>query len=1366
MLCLLSLVVKMVPANNCRVYTSEHELPSSMVNQVYQDRDGVIWISTEDGLSRYDGANFVTFRCNEQDTVSLRNNYVRVTFEDSKGRFFVGTLTGLQLYDRATRQFKNILPVVDGLKFTQGVNVSSIVETDRGMILIGTSGHGIFALNDLNEEMVMIQDAELLPNCFYIEKMLCDSRGNLWVATPDKGVFALNIRRKIVTSRMLGDNESCFSLEESPDGNIYIGTSLGNLIRYDRRSDSYSVSVTQKQTQGAIMDIYVADSSTLLLGIDGSGLKMLDIAGREMKNYNLNLLGLNSQKLKVHSIMRDDHRNLWLGCFQQGVVLEPAIENEFTYIGSRSSTMNNVGSCCIMSVSCDADDNVWVGTDNDGIYLLNKDFSLKRHYSVDDPSKMMSRTTLCTYKDSRGNVWVGSYLGGLSKLNEVTGECVPVQIVSKDNNQAKSVYSIIEDSKQNIWVAVTSVGICRINIITGEQKLYSALPNGIGYTATANLLPNAWINTLLLCGDRLYFGSFDGLGCLDISTDDFVSAFGVNKMLSGEVVNALHEDSDGKIWIGTSRGLFCFDPQTKCCDKYTMSNGLPSNSISSIESDSDGNLWISTNNGISCLIKQNYFFANYYAADGLQCNEFSKGASGVNSKGVLFYGGMNGLIGFNPQKIKKHYSIPGIRISNFYIHNNAVAKGMLSNGRQIVDCDITKADNVYLSYYDNSFSIEFTSMEYANPERIGFMYSLDGNGWIHLQPGNNKVSFSNLKPGKHEFCVRAVDANSYSKTKKLAIVIEAPWYASKLAYGCYAIAFLLIFGLIFFYLRYYYDMRRKMLEHKHAEDLNEAKLQFFINISHEIRTPMTLIMGPLQKLIDSDANSDRQKNYNVIYRNANRILELINQLMDIRKIDKGQMHLKFQEVDIVSMIRDICDNFEYQASLQNIRLTCTSDKPDSSVWVDSKNFDKIIVNILSNAFKFTPANGEINVRISDGVDPDKTKKILCDYVQIDIEDSGSGINSDDLKRIFERFYQSRDAHNMAVSGTGVGLHLTKSLVELHHGTISAANNVDKPGCHFTIRLPKGSSHLAADEIATQEEVMSMAAERSALLDKKRITSDVVEGQVTKIKSKTKYHVLLAEDDDEIRNYIKEELLRDYHVQEYTNGVDALDAILRNAPDIVISDVMMPMMDGRTLCQKIKQNINVNYLPVVLLTALTNENDKIEGLDVGADAYLTKPFNIDVLRHTIQNLIKVRMTLKNKYEGGQSQETKVKKLEMVSPDDRLMQRVMKVVNSNISNPDLSVEMIASMVGISRVHLHRKLKELTNQSTRDFIRNVRLQQAASLLAEKKHCIAEVSTLVGFSNSAYFSTAFKDLYGMSPSEYMEQQQIKNDANTVGQE
>lgn len=681
---------------------------------------------------------------------------------------------------------------------------------------------------------------------------------------------------------------------------------------------------------------------------------------------------------------------------------------------------------------------------------------------------------------------------------------------------------------------------------------------------------------------------------------------------------------------------------------------------------------------------------------------------------------------------------------------------MKSGRYDIVTTSVTNSNKFHLSHKDNSFSIELSAMEFYSPERISYSYTFNSNTWVNLQSGVNRISFSELTPGIYHFQVKARDYNSYSEIKKLTIIISPPWYVSWWAKTIYCLTAVIITIFIIVQIRQRYRARQEMLEHIHAEQLNEAKLQFFINISHEIRTPMSLIISPLQKLMATDYDTERQQSYNIIYRNAERLLRLVNQLMDIRKIDKGQMQLKFQETDIVSFIQDLHYTFAYQANTKHIKLDFHSEVKELKAWIDPKNFDKVILNILSNAFKFTPENGNIQIRLCTGNDPNAAEKALSRYFEISIEDDGIGINETELERIFDRFYQIRNSQNNSNIGTGIGLHLTRSLVELHHGSITVENNQGTPGCRFIVRLPLGKEHLKPEEID------NLAVKQDSVHITTALPTTPLIETPPKTHSKSKYRVLIVEDDDEIRRYICQELGRDFHMQECRNGKEAFTYILKKTPDLIISDIMMPEMDGMTLCSKVKQNINTNHIPVILLTAKSREEDNLEGLSIGADAYITKPFSIEILRQSTFNLIKSRERLRNNFQGSQTQKERMQELEIESPDERLLDRIMKVINDNIANPELNVEMVAETVGISRVHLHRKLKELTNQSTRDLIRNLRLKQAATLLAKKRQSINEVAALTGFTNVAYFSTAFKELYGMTPTAYMEQNAASASSDT----
>lgn len=499
-----------------------------------------------------------------------------------------------------------------------------------------------------------------------------------------------------------------------------------------------------------------------------------------------------------------------------------------------------------------------------------------------------------------------------------------------------------------------------------------------------------------------------------------------------------------------------------------------------------------------------------------------------------------------------------------------------------------------------------------------------------------------------------------------------------------------------------------------------------------------------------------QKTYLMIYRNAQRILRLINQLMDIRKLDKGQMFMKFRETDMVGFIDDVMLTFDYMARKKKIHFSFEHAMPQLKVWVDMNNFDKILMNIFSNAFKYTPEQGEITVSLSTGRDATR-RDPLKEYFEITVTDSGIGLDREKIERIFERFYQIDNDVTKSNFGTGIGLHLSRSLVELHHGIILAENREDAPGSRFVIRIPLGSAHLRTDEL---EDVEALITPHAVLVKPEKTDLEEVfeeeegeedeEGKKTG-KVKNRMRILIVEDEEEILSYLKEELEGDYRIMTRKNGREAYDTILADTPDLVISDIMMPEMDGLSLCRKIKQNTNVNHVPVILLTAKSKPEDTMEGMATGADAYMVKPFNTELLKSTIANLLANRKLLKSKFSGAQQQEDKVQKLSMKSADEILMSKIMKVINENLSNPDLNVEMLAANVGLSRVHVHRKLKELTNLSARDFIKNIRLQQAAALLKEKKLTVSEVAYATGYTNLSHFSSSFKEVHGMSPKEYM---------------
>jgi len=1331
-------------AQSGKLFSADKELSNSLIYTIHQDKKGIIWIATEDGLNRYDGSKFSIYKHDKDDTHSLGHNFVRVLFEDSKDHFFVGLFKGLQLYDYATDTFNDIRMVMDNGEVMKS-HVTSIIERKNGDIIIGTSGEGIYLLVQENGELYAKQESWLVPS-LHILCIYEDKEENLWVSTQDKGLYLLTKNKNLI-SFFRHNNivlHEISSICEDREGNLLVGSMNRGLFGFNRDAMSFFPIDYPENPNLPIKTLFTDGSNDIYIGTDGDGVKIYKADRKKIIDNDFNITLFDLEQSKAHAILKDDAGNIWLGIYQKGVILIPVQTNKFNYIGYKSVKNNIIGSSCIMSVYEDREGILWVGTDNDGLYGIYPN-GQSVHFSHSTKTNSVPPTIISIYEDSNNDLWIGSYLNGMAKVNKKTGECTYITNLLDENlNPVQRVYSFQEDGDKRLWIGTMGSGLYSMDLKTKEVTNHNKI-------ATKNLPPdenylfNSWIDCMYFSSkeNKLYIGTYNGLACLDLKTQSYLLTFGSQVLLPGLVIYTLHEDEKGNLWAGTSDGLIQINKDIWQASIFTMEDGLPSDVICAIKGDEKGNLWISTHYGISQFNPADQTFINYYASDGLQGNEFSKGAALVNSRGQLIFGGISGITYFIPQQISPQEKKLKIRITDFYIHDQQVKKGTKSGSYTVIDTSVMDAEEFNLSHKDNSFSIEFSTMEFNTPERITYSYSINGGNWVSLLPGTNRISFSNLSPGKYNFRVRAKDFNSYSNERELSVIINPPWYLTSWAKLIYLLITILFIWLAFLEARQRYRSRQKMIEHQHAEEINEAKLQFFMNIAHEIRTPMSLVISPLKRLMTSDNNDARQANYKIIHRNSERILSLINQLMDIRKIDKGIMTLKFQEVEIVSFLNDLYSYFEYQAKTKNIDFSLQTTIKQLPVWVDPKNFDKIILNVLSNAFKFTPEKGKIDINLNT-VEEETEYDGVRQYLEIIISDNGIGIKEEEKERIFERFYQIRNSYNNSNVSTGIGLHLTRSLVELHHGTIWVENNEGGGSC-FIIRIPLGKEHLKSEELEDNPELIVAPTERMETAPDLSLEADKV-----KVKSRTKHRVMVVEDDEEIRKYICQELAEDYHTIECINGKEALSIILKKAPDLVISDVMMPEMDGITLCRKVKQNININHIPVVLVTAKSKEEDNFEGLSIGADAYIVKPFNIDLLKKTIENIIRNRELLRNTYQGNQHQEDKVNKIHLKSADEKLMERIMKVINENLSNPELSVEVIADRVGISRVHLHRKLKELTNQTTRDFIRNIRLKQAADLLAEKKLTISEVAEATGFTNLAYFSNAFKELYGVPPSAY----------------
>ena len=1242
------------------------------------------------------------------------------------GLLYVGLNNALQVYDN------DRMKTVD-VKDSQGHKlefyVNCILQRRNGDILIGTSGWGILKITDNKTARQITRRGSELS---FPRRMMEDKDGQLWIVTEDNGIFAIkggHIMKHLNHSPM---RNSFADICQNARGDIYAANINGGLYRLRRGSKDFEL--IQTSAGIPVVSLHAQTNGNILMGSNGQGLFEYNQATNSVTPIKLYNNGTDLSNTKIYSIITDRGGNLWVGLFQKGVLMMPAHKAGFEYIGYKSGNGSTIGDACVMCVHKGSNGTLWVATDNNGLYVLDSKGQLKHHFTHNGSSKSVPSTILGMTEDVRGRIWIGSFMEGCGWIDSNSGEYHRLKCTQ---GKARSVFDLTASADGHLWIGTMGDGLKCLNIATDEIKEYRNNPN------QANSLYNDYIAQLTLSpdGHRLYVGTSVGLSCLDISSGSWLKTFGTNKIISGIPVFAIREDHH-RVWVCTPQGLYRININNRKQKIYTTAQGLADDNTSSVEIDPLGRVWVSTCHGMSCLDPRTGRTSNYYVGDGLQGNEFSEGVS-CNSGGKMIFGGMGGVTKFNPLKLSQREQRLKIFVTGFMVGGNEVIAGSASGRYTITDSTVTNTDRFELDHQDNTFSVMLSTFSYDNPEHIIFLYSVNGDKWIRLQQGKNEITFSHMPPGTYSFRVKAMDNKDMSDIHEFTIHIHPAWYFSIWA----EIVYLLMLAAA---IAWYLNMRRRkeqdhlrLQEHIHAEEMTEAKLRFFINISHEIRTPMTLIVAPLLSLLKDDKDPQRQSVYKTIRRNAERILNLINQMMDLRKIDKGQMAMRMSETDIIGFTKDIYNLFGQQAKTKNISLIFKHDDESLNVWIDRGNFDKVLMNILSNAFKFTPSGGEIIISIKHDVQ----------HVTIAVNDNGEKIPEDKLEKIFQRFYQNASITNDRQTGTGIGLDLTRSLVELHHGTITAANNANGHGCTFTVTIPMGNGHLKPEEmiVACDEKNNDNPLNESNIDDNAEEEVNITQKPDTG--NKRRQTIVVVEDDMEIRTYLSNELGDEFRIIECADGKEALPVILREIPALVISDIMMPEMDGNTLCSKIKANVNTNHIPVILLTAKSRDEDRLEGLETGADAYIIKPFNMDILRRTVINLLNARNLMRNKFIGNENQDDKVDDIKMKSPDEKLLERVMTTINSNLGNPELSVDMIAEEVGISRVHLHRKMKELTNQTPHDLIRNIRLKQAANLLANQRHNITEVMYACGFSNAASFSTMFRNMYGMSPREYIKE-------------
>ncbi|MFV0555056.1 MAG: two-component regulator propeller domain-containing protein [Mangrovibacterium sp.] len=1288
--------VASVSANSQKLFDSRYGLSNSLINGICQDSVGFIWIATEDGLNRFDGKSFRTYSTQSEPT--LNANFVTSVFADSNGTLWLGTINALQKYIPQTDKFENI-KLFDEEQIAAPPYISDIVETKQNTLWIATTSYGIIQY-DTNAQSAIILDNLNNQLCSKnIKKLFVDSEENIWIGTVVCGLYCFNQKTLELTHLSQFPNIDILSIAEC-GAYIYFTGLTGGVFAFNK--DDNTIVKIHADNPIAAKTVFVDSQKRIFIGSDGGGLYQIDNETNSITKTNYQNTSFDFNKSKIHSILEDKSGNIWLAIFQKGLFLLDESTSIFKNYGyNTTNPMLNIGSSCVTAIA-ETDRFIWLGTDGDGLYKIDKEDNSNQHVSLE---KIGGSNILSLFHDGE-YLWIGSYLDGLVRYD------IKDDRAQKFNAQNFNIEKITSIEKLGNSLLLGTLGnrICRFNIST------SAFDRNLFLSNKSNDQIPQYINDIHIDkSGNIWLASYDGLIRIALQNEEVSTFTTANSVLQNNLIYAIHEDENGDIWAGTYGGLTNISQQRS----YSTNDGLGSNVICSVLSDKQNTLWVSTHNGISYRTENSDVFSTFFHHDGIQANEFYKNAALCAADGSIYFGGINGATQVSRAFKDYQPQLSEVVLTELYLFNNT----QRADGKNAKA--ITLADTITFNEGASAFSISFASNSIANQSKINYQYMLDGfdEDWIQSKNDINTATYTNLNHGKYTFKVKAQYKNNKSAERQLTIIILPPWYKTIAANVLWLVLFISI-SLVIYY------SQKERIRRKEIERSDERKMQFFINVSHEIKTPLSLIIDPLNKLISQRKNENDNRLYQIMYSNANRILRLTNQILDIRKIEKGLLRLHVQKTRVCELVNELSMPYFAYFSSKNIQFQINCSDTDIVAWIDVENFEKVIFNVLSNAVKHTPENGKITIEI-------QRNEKLC----ISIFNSGECIPENELEKIFSRFYQTENSNK--VSGTGIGLDLARSLIEMHQGSIKARNAEDASGVFFLIELLLGNAHFEKEDIAGE----------SVQLPLRNVSNVVPLANSERSKPEAVNHqnkILIIDDDKEITNYLKYELQDNYTVLSFQDSQKAIQEIRSFAPSVVICDVMMPHVDGFELCSLLKNDITTSHIPVILLSASNNDEFREKGTAHGADLYLTKPFNTKTLKKSIENLLENRRRVYQNVMSHTAGNVDYSILNLNSQDETLLKKIEDYIIRNISSSELTVDSMASEVGMSRVHLYRKLKEMTNLSASDYIKSIKMKYAAEILRNKKVPISEVAYKLGYSSPAYFSKSFKSFYGISPKDF----------------
>lgn len=1341
-------------------FTTEQGLSASAVTCIAQDRNGYMWFGTYDGLNKFDGYEFQTYRNKSNESRSLSSNAVLALFEDRRERFWIGTQTGLDLYERATDSFTHF-----GDPGGVALTAVDIAETPSGEIIFLATDR-VYTVRFADSTCVLYKPQTLAPFLRGFSgwrRMVWDREGLLWLLMEANGlaVFDPNtngIKHYTALQREahgLG-TDRIIDLVEDRTGRLWIATKDG-LYFFDKDTERFAraeniLPQNRNLSNDNCYSLFLDVDDNLWIGTSQGGLNLLphDRSGfQHILHDPQDSFGLNNNS--IQTLFVDRQKNLWVGTlkglnFAQN---ESKSFHTFRHEPNREHTLSDNAAAAFGETR---EGNLWVATDGGGLNFFERNtaqFSSFR-YEPKNPSSLRSDAILTVYEDSRGVLWAGGFLAGLSRFNPARKNFTHVLhskagILPLNNDDVRHIH---EDRSGDIWIATNGDGVFHFR--GGDPMKHEQYVTNL-QDIEHSLRTNYCLIVFEDSARRLWVGTYKGLSCFDREKNswrNYTSDGPDSSGLSNNWIYALCEDRANRLWVGTARGLNLLDETRGTFRGFGTRAGLPGEIINGIVEDQQGYLWISTNNGLA-KFNATEALANerasnavvvYTEHDGLQGAEYIHGAVAKLSTGELVFGGTNGLSIFQPEQIRANVKFPPVALTKLRILDQLVQG---ADTPQPYERNLSEAEALTLTYAQAQiFTLFFSALEYSAPEKIKYRYLLEGyhDNWIEIG-SNRSATFMKLNSGDYSFRVTATNSEGAwsERSATLRLKILPPWWQTWYAYLAYAASVVL---LAWAYHRYSVklmhlkmDLQSQKLETEKTHELEALKSRFFTNISHEFRTPLTLILVPLREMIKHGRDKSWPQlleQFRLMQRSAERMLRLVNQVIDFNKIEAGKLDLNRKEIDAVQFTKEIVETFTPMAADKHLTLEFGSNCVTCYAEVDPDKLDVVIFNLLSNAFKFTPEHGEISVNV---------KQLAEKILEISVKDSGPGVPTEHVEHIFDRFYHVDHPFAQARQGAGIGLSLSKELVELHRGEILVQNQNGKGAC-FLVRLPLGATPIH-DHHAEH-------AVQSALANS---TESVSEFTLLEAHLPAAPTLLIVEDDGDLRDYLRLELKEEYHVLVAADGQRGVQLALETLPDLILSDIMMFELDGIELCKQLKSHQLTSHIPIVLLTARTAEDQQLEGLETGADDYITKPFNLEILKTRLRNLLESRRMLRERF--GREILAKPHAVFKESAEDEFLARAISLVETRLSDSAFDVQAFSQEMGMSRAQLFRKLKAVTSERPLEFIQTIRLQRAAHLLLETQMNVTEICFEVGFNYPSHFAKLFHAKFGRSPKEYRKEVQ-----------